>query len=777
MSAGPLRIAPSLALVLLLMAFGPRAFGDAPYGGRPVRAVLEELQRAGLNLVYNDSLVPGSLLVAREPKARSGPDLLNEILEPHGLATRHIGPDTWVIVAAGKPAAAPPRAAGSGRRRGTALEEVIVTASQYGLAHADAVGPRTFLTQAELRSLPKLADEPLRAVHRLPGAASNGLSGLAHMRGGEENETQILLDGMPLTEPFHLKNFFSPVSVLDAEIVDSMDVYAGGFPADYGDRMSAVVDARSIDPPADGGYALGLSLFHLNGLAADNFAGNRGRVVASARRSNLAEVMKLGDTHLGEPRYLDTFLKAEYDLSDDTAVAAHALFVDDRIRLNNTDETEFASSTNRSVHLWTTAQHRWSDELTGRALLAWTSVDNDRSGTIDEPGNRTGAVEDSRDSRSGLMKLELEKGDDDFRWRAGLDASWSDASYAYDSTLQTAPGYPYPNSEPLDIVRRSRVKPQGWETSAFVATRWRLTGTLTGELGLRWDNQTYDGVDGGTQLSPRANLLYDYSAATQIRASWGRFYQAQGINELQVEDGVDVFLPAQSADHFILSVEHAFTDEVSARVEAYYKDYDELKPRFENLFDPLVLLPELETDRVGVAPMAGTVRGIEFLVHDRSARPWGWWLSYSWSDTEETVDGGEVARSWDQRHAVNGGINWTEGPWDIALAGTWHTGWPTTPATLAPPAVPGGEPGVIIGARNSARLDDFRSLDLRAGYTFDIGDTELLAFFELINMLGLKNPCCVEYTVRDAGTGDFRLERDFDYWPRFVPNLGVLWKF
>ena len=54
---------------------------------------------------------------------------------------------------------------------------------------------------------------------------------------------------------------------------------------------------------------------------------------------------------------------------------------------------------------------------------------------------------------------------------------------------------------------------------------------------------------------------------------------------------------------------------------------------------------------------------------------------------------------------------------------------------------------------------------------------ELQAFFELINMLGLKNPCCVEYTVRDTGTGTYRLDQDFDYWPRFVPNLGILWKF
>jgi hypothetical protein len=258
-----------------------------------------------------------------------------------------------------------------------------------------------------------------------------------------------------------------------------------------------------------------------------------------------------------------------------------------------------------------------------------------------------------------------------------------------------------------------------------------------------------------------------------VRASWGRFFQAQGINELQVEDGIDTFFPAQRADHLILSLEHAFTNGVSARIEAYYKDYDQLRPRFENLFDPLVLLPELEYDRVEVAASAGHIDGLELLIQDRSAQPWGWWLSYALSSAEETVDGDEIPRSWDQRETFNGGVSWTEGPWELSLAATWHTGWPTTPVSLAP----GSSTEVLIGEQNSARLDPFRSLDLRAAYTFELGDSRLLTFVELINTLGMKNPCCVEYKVVDTGNGSAVLEQSFDYWPRFVPNIGVLWTF
>ena len=59
-----------------------------------------------------------------------------------------------------------------------------VAASRYSLA-AERADVHTFLTQHEIESLPRFADDSLKAVHRLPGAATNGLSGLANIRGGE----------------------------------------------------------------------------------------------------------------------------------------------------------------------------------------------------------------------------------------------------------------------------------------------------------------------------------------------------------------------------------------------------------------------------------------------------------------------------------------------------------------------------------------------------------------------------------------------------------------
>jgi hypothetical protein len=391
----------AVGLGLASLSLSPAYAADS-YAGRSVSEVLREWQGRGLTLIYNDQLVSPAMRVQQEPAAATGVALLTEILAPHGLKLQSVGPDAWSVVAAPKPGkAVAPRAAG--------LDTIVVTASRYVLA-SEEIGVSTLLVQDELRALPKLADESLRAVHRLPGAASNGISGLAHIRGGEENETGIVLDGMALSEPFHLKNFFSPVSVLDAEIVGAMDVYAGGFPVNYGDRMSAAIDVRSVVPPVEGMRVIGASLYHTNGLAGGSFDDARGRWVLSGRRSNLADAINLVNSNLGEPKYLDSFSKVEYDFSEATTGALHLLVANDHLRVNNSQETESSKVGDNSAYIWGTAEHRWSEQLSGKALLSYTNVDNDRDGTVEDPGKRSGFVHDHRSFNATSLKLELQQG-------------------------------------------------------------------------------------------------------------------------------------------------------------------------------------------------------------------------------------------------------------------------------------------------------------------------------------------------------------------------------
>ena len=297
---------------------------------------------------------------------------------------------------------------------------------------------------------------------------------------------------------------------------------------------------------------------------------------------------------------------------------------------------------------------------------------------------------------------------------------------------------------------------------------------LTAELGLRWDEQTYV-KDADEQFGPRINLLYDLNDRTQLRASWGRYQQAQGIDELQVEDGIDHYWPAQRADHLIVGLEHRWRKDYLVRVEAYSKDYGHLRPRFENLFDQLSLVPELRADRVEIAPDSARADGVELLIARRSAQPWNGWLGYAWSKVTDELNGRDVLRSWDQTHAISAGVTWSKSPWDASIAITYHTGWPTTNVRLADPE--GNSPSVVIGDRNAERVEAFASLDLRVARTFPLRLGNLDVFAEVTNALNRENPCCVDYSVQKDEQDHYELERDSKHWLPLVPSFGVLWRF
>jgi outer membrane receptor for ferrienterochelin and colicin len=582
-----------------------------------------------------------------------------------------------------------------------------------------------------------------------------------------------VLDGLPLYEPFHLRLLLSPASMLDPRVLSGLDVHAGGFTAQYGDRMSAVIDAQSLRPAADAYYELGLSLFHLSGLASRRFADGKGQWLVAARRSNLDEVADLVDSEIGEPSYGDAFGRLDYRFSDSTRGSLHVLVASDRAEVQNSQETEFADATYRNSYAWATLEHQFTPSTEARALLSYTDVASTRDGEVNEPGRRVGTVDDER--HYDVLGLKLDGAWRLQRWvhRFGVEYRSLSADYDYASAVRFAPGYPWPDSPAQVIVRAEDPAPSGSHVAAYVTSRVMVTTRLAAELGLRWDHQSY-ADDADDQWGPRVNLAYEAGDATRVRASWGRYQQFQGINELQVEDGVDQFLPAQQADHLILGIEHDLRAGFGLRVEAYRKDYADLKPRYESLFDPLSLVPELRWDRVRIAPDSARAEGVEALLTRRSSDPWNGWLSYAWSRVTDREHGVETRRSWDQTHSMGAGLTWASGPWNATLAASYHTGWPTTPVSVADDGTPAAS--IVVGRRNSTRYQDYASVDVRLSRDFELPRGDLNVYAEVTNAFNRRNPCCVDYDYAYPG-GQLTLEREFRHWLPLVPSVGVLWKF
>jgi hypothetical protein len=205
-----------------------------------------------------------------------------------------------------------------------------------------------------------------------------------------------------------------------------------------------------------------------------------------------------------------------------------------------------------------------------------------------------------------------------------------------------------------------------------------------------------------------------------------------------------------------------------------------LRPRFENIFDPLVLIPDLQIDRVRIDADSALARGVELSVTGGDANQGLlWWASYAWSEVEDRVDGEYVKRSWDQTHTAKAGLNWNWGRWNFSTAGIVRSGWPRTELLTETVINLDGSQQLSAAPspRNNSRYRVFQSLDARVSRTFNVSKGELTAFFEVTNLFNRANPCCTRFSLQTDDNGESFVLSTQGNWLPIVPSLGFVWRF
>ncbi len=762
--------------MLLLSAIAVAADGEgAPYAGRRVVDVIEEFREAGADFAYSTYLVHSGLYVASEPEPGSPLEIMRQILAPHALAVR-VEQGNYVIIRAPTPQVSADTAAPSTSSASESdLETVVVAASRYEISR-ELTTSRFLLDRRTIQNMPDVGEDPLRVVQRLPGAAASGASAQTHFRGGEENEIGIMLNGQWLFDPFHIRDYQNVFSAIDARAIDAVEVYTGGFPVRYGDRMSGLVLMDSLDADEARHSEIGLSVFNTSLLTTGNEGAHKW--LFSARRGNLDLVI---DPKFGRPAYFDVFGEYAVEISPNMRLSMNALYADDKVELvleTDPDEREQVISDTRNAQAWVRLDSNWSPTLASSTVLSILDYSNRRDGETNDAEKMIATVRDYREVRRfGVRQDWIWSPSDRRRLQWGLQAAWGEANFAYAGSAQ------YGGLQALfdrpEISRSVVADPEGGSYAMYVSERRKLSQRAVFEWGLRWDDQTYTDSSSDSQLSPRLNLLYHLRDGTEARFSAGRYYQSQPIQSLQVEDGVSRYWPAQRADHLIIGIRHLFDNNVALRAEVFAKEIRYPRPRFENLYNPLGVLPELQPDRVRLDPSLAQARGFE-LSADGTLGAWDWWATYTWSKVTDRIDRRDEPRSWDQRHALQTGLGWSNDRWTFSAAISVHTGWPTTGLELQQTGVDNDGDAVYVAVpadRNALRLPTFSSLDMRLSRRFNLRRGSLLTFVELSNALNRRNVCCIDWDVDDGPDGTLELESSRDYWMPLLPAIGILWEF
>lgn len=122
------------------------------------------------------------------------------------------------------------------------LAEVVVTGERKQQESTEM--STVTLSMEKVKTLPVLMGEKdiIKTLQLLPGvqSGSEGSSGI-YVRGGGPDQNLILLDGVPIYNANHLFGFFS---VFNADAINQVKLVKGGFPAEYGGRISSVIDIR-----------------------------------------------------------------------------------------------------------------------------------------------------------------------------------------------------------------------------------------------------------------------------------------------------------------------------------------------------------------------------------------------------------------------------------------------------------------------------------------------------------------------------------------------------
>ncbi|MEM9293484.1 MAG: TonB-dependent receptor [Acidobacteriota bacterium] len=674
-----------------------------------------------------------------------------------------------------------------------ALDEINVTAG-YSLSRDEPVST-VALSAVEILELPHFGDDVFRALPLLPGITGNDVSAQFNIRGGLFRENLQRIDGQEIYEPYHLKDFQGVFSIIDPDTLGGIDIINGGFPSQYGDRMTGVLD-MTTRRPTQRNLDLGISLSSASAKMGGLLPNDKGSWMGSLRRGYLDIVLGIvGDDDEEEsegngPAYWDLFGKLDYQLTDSQTLTFNVLAADDSLDQKSTEiedgfpEREELDTGYGNAYLWGRHLATVNPSLFVESAVSLGRVDRDR--TVSEEGfNYEFAIQDVRQ----MDVLSLKQ---DWNWQLsdrhylkwGFEGRSYDVEYDYFNTRLFLDDIGTPAGAAGSGITQFKESFSDEQYGLYLADRIRVSDPFTVEIGARWDQQ---GLTDEDQFSPRLNAVYNLGNAGVLRASWGYFHQSQRPNELQVEDGETRFFPAERAEHRLIGWERSFRlgqRDYNLRVDAYQREITDPRPRYENLFDAFSPNPEATSDRILLAPESASAQGLEIFLSRRSGSKFSWWVGYALSEVTDLIGGRDVPRSIDQTHALTIDLNWRPGPkWNFNFAWLYHTGWPTTGISGTTETAPDGTVSIVpvVGPLYGENLDDYHRLDMRASREFSLSSGKTLELFvDIQNVYNRENQAGFQVDDRSFALLD---NGEVEYIPNeetflgIVPSFGLRWRF
>ena len=650
------------------------------------------------------------------------------------------------------------------------LQEVVVTEERME-RKVNIQASRVKLNLRQMKGVPQIGEADLfRALHALPGVLTETefSTGLV-IRGGNSDQNLILLDGITVYNPSHLGGFFSNF-ILDA--VKEADLLKGGFNAEYGGRLSAVLNVRSREgnrKKFEGKASVSLISAQ---TTLEGPAGEKGAWLVSGRRTYFDKVFQ--GTELYFPYYF-------YD------VQGH-IFQD----ITKNDRISLSWYTGRDDLFWEDflLKGRWENKtvsLNYRKLFSETLVSHwvlakSRFDILFGLGGG-----------SGINEVDYI---DDFTFRS--DWTWfasQEAQFRFGTEVKGL-DFQYSASYLDSAIFMSQQSPV--EAAIYAKMKWWPSAVFMLEPGLRVGY--YDNHPEKWYFDPRLGIKYLLTEDRYLNFSLGIYHQfMETIQDdfypkiMDAWFAVDYSVTPASAVQVTAGYEEYFGAAWRVQVEAYYKTMNNMLTFVESRSTvDEIISDESLADLVDEGD--GYAYGAELFLHKEIGRLNGW-VAYAHSISRKQFGGKEYYTNWDRRHVFNILGNYRiSRKWDANLKWTYQTGQPYTPILGYFIEVLPGDPEPfyrpIPGGRNSSRYEPFHRMDVGIVRHFKLFGTPGEFFIQVVNAYWQKN--IFRYIYQWGNTyngidddGDELIDEDDEGTPKRVringlpilPTIGVSFAF
>ena len=645
------------------------------------------------------------------------------------------------------------------------LDEVVVEGERKEAGAASITAGLQSVRPEEIESIPVPGMSPDLAAYitQLPGVVSSGdRGGALFIRGGSPTENGVYLDGMLLYQPFHILGFYS---AFPADLVNRADVYAGGFGAEFGGRISSVIDISARNGVKRGFQgSASVSPFMATGRVEGALVPGKLSVLGSVRESLVEE---WGSEVVGQElpyNFGDITGKVHANISQSVQASVTGITTHDSGYIVPPDEID-PDSLGRSDKV------SWGNKALGgrllvlpatlpilaEVLISYSQYENE-FGPGDMPDRRS---EVSRAGAQANFSYFLRNAD----VRFGLSV--------YSLTLENELGGQF---QDIDDSREFVT-----EASAFIESEFKMIPGVRLTVGLR--AMTFPSVDYNS-FEPRVKLIWQ-AGPHQLSGAAGYYtQQIVGLNDRR--DAGDVFTawtpsPAfetpPTAGHLIAGYKIRASNALEFSLEGYYKS-------LSNLVVPeWTSFPRFTTN---LQPADGTVLGLD-LRGELTTRAFYGYITYGYTNVEYEATGssiplwfGESTLKYnpphDRVHQLSVMAELDLFGFDFSALYQYGSGTPFSQAIgfdeyllLSGPIEEvdvrdeAGEERVIYGPPYDARLPSYQRLDLSIGRQFQLSRrVDATIKFDLINALDRENLFYLDL---------FTLVR-VDQLPRF-PSLGL----